>query len=170
MLNNKQKFDVITPIHDFHRMSKPIAGDGSEMDVDTVPGMWVKLTKDGIKGTKTGGGSTGKEGYSALCISNWKSEDGAGVYEAHDTRGGSISVVVAPGVVCRAGQFYFPDDSISSINIGDLLTINAGTTITDDTKIGKMKVTTTTGDIANAIVIGKGTDYIEYMITEATIV
>ena len=158
MLNNKKIFDVITPLHEFHRMSKPIANGGEYMDVDTVPGMWVKLTEDGVMSTRAAAGA----GYSALCISNWKSEDGAGVYEAHDTRGGSITVVVQPGVVAKAGSFYFTDD-ISTYAIGDLLAVISAGGISH-VQVGKMKKAVSGTDTANAVVIGLGDDYVEYMI------
>jgi len=159
MLNNKKIFDVITPLHTTHRMSKPLRDGGKYMDVDTVPGMWVKLTVDGVVGTRTAAGS----GYSALCLSAYKDgTTGAGQYESNDTRGGSITVIVEPGVVARAGSFYF-GANFDTVVIGDLLSVYSTVGIDDD-QVGKLRKAVTGTDIANAIVIDRTDDYVEYMI------
>ena len=155
MLNNKKTFDVITPMNKFHRMSKRVAANEQYLDVDIEPGMWVKLTKDGVMGTKSGTG----QGYSALCLNTYKIDN---PYEGHDTAD-NITVVIKPGVVCRAGSFYFKDTlDISTLVIGDPLAVMTGGTI-DDKNIGKLDKAGS-GDLANAVVIDVTDEYIEYMI------
>ena len=158
MLNNKKNFDVVTPLNDFHRMSKRIAKDGEYMDVSTYPGMWVKLTNEGVMGTRAGTGA----GYSALCISGWKANEGVGKYESHDTRSGSITVIVQPGVVARAGEAYFPKGDFGSISTGDQLSVISAGGI-PDSEVGMLSKSVP-GDLANAVVIGKTNDYVEYML------
>ena len=117
MLNNKKFFDVVTPLSDFHRMSKRIAekvqdssgGNVADYEIDeVVPGEWVQMTQTGItKKDAQDGSGTAVPGLSMIALSPIKANTGAGIYEAHDTRVGSVTVVNIPGVRCKAGSYFF---------------------------------------------------------------
>jgi hypothetical protein len=157
MLDNKHKFDVITPLTDFHRMSRVLKDDGEYMDVVTYPGMWVKNITGGVVGTRSGAG----KGFTMLCLNNYDKDN---VYEAHDTAVGYITCVAAPGVTCVAGQFYITT-SIATLNVGDQLAV-ISTSPMPDVEIGKLVKAAATSDVVNAVVTGLDEDngLVEYMI------
>jgi hypothetical protein len=168
MLNNKKFFDVVTPMSDFHRKSRAIATtDGTnpyELD-GIVPGLWVNNTKYGIMDA-----AQTVSGLSMLALSPAKKNEGAGVYEAHDTRVGYITVTNQPGVVCKAGAFFLEGATLVDANTGEILdSVIPGMRLTVNDN-GKLQESAS-GDFTNAIISGRDESstpkWIEYMIVSS---
>ena len=172
MLNNKKHFDILTPMSDFHRVSRRVA---EVDDFETEIGYWVKVTKDGAVNHFDGDGAANTDkGVSVVCLSSSKrATNGLSLYETNDVKVGSVTCINTPGIRISAGEDYFatgidtaatdalwvPEDG-ASYNVGVMLGV-----MTDIDNAGKLEMVGV-GEFGNAIITGIDHEarIIEYMI------
>jgi len=130
MLDNKKTFDVLTPMSDFHRVSRKIK------DIDTfeiAKGMWAKQTNEGLVAL-----DDAASGLSVLCLNDsQKADDATSKYEANDTKVGNITAIQQPGLRVVAGASFFvaPDVVVGLDNDVTVGTVVNGSTITAESGV-----------------------------------
>jgi len=129
MLNDN--FDVLTPLSKVHRVSRRIA------DPETFtaePGVFLALTSTGeVENVK----DTSK--VIEICISSSRAYDytnptGLAVYEANDTKVGSITTIPEVGTRFTIGDDYFA--STSGAGVGEVISVSTATGTEGELNVG----------------------------------
>jgi len=147
MLNNKLTLDILTPMSDFHRVSRKVLNRDA---FSVKAGFWAKKVNGGVMSFNEAA-TAATSGVNVLCLSDYiPASNPLSMYEGNDTKVGNITAVNAPGIRVLIGEAYLVTPTAwdnSVYNTGVALKVVSHLTV--DT--GKLTVAAT-GDYANAVI------------------